>query len=552
MTMIRTPIKDKLRFGIAGLIAVAAICSVAQQRVFAQEPLARFVVPNAEPPLTAPDLETLVGPIALYPDDLISIVLPASTYPLQIVQASRFLDRLENDASLEPDVEWDNAVVALLNYPEVLRLMDENIDWTWALGEAVLDQQAAVMDAVQGFRQRAYLAGNLASDERQFVVENEGAIEINPADPEVIYIPYYEPERVVVVQPRPVFHYYTYPYPLYYYPYPATYRFRTGFFWGVTSAFDIGWHNHYLHVYHHSSAGHPFYNRTYYAPYYARRGINININLNQVSHVWQPTERRVARPHRRSAQGRVVSNGEGYVDNTSRTREPRRQPRPNGALSNRAGATSPTGARRTAPAAARVSEPNADNARRSVQDRSRQSTEAAANTAANAAIATRRSSRLTTSGETRVRRSAPNVSTNQGIGSSLQVDRRSTAANAAAQPRRNANNVQDRTVVTRRGPAIQGAANARPAARPQPRAASPSPTASSGRQAAPRSQAAPQSQTEQIRRSASPRQATAAPPAQRPRTFSSAPTRQSAPARSPVRRPQQQSNNPSRQRQGRR
>ena len=94
------------------------------------------------PLLTRTELQDLVGPVALYPDDLLAIVLPASTYPLEIVQAARFLDELEADGSLEPDESWDESVVALLNYPEVVRMMDKEIDWTWRLGEAVISQQA--------------------------------------------------------------------------------------------------------------------------------------------------------------------------------------------------------------------------------------------------------------------------------------------------------------------------------------------------------------------------------------------------------------------------
>lgn len=279
-----------------------------------------FQIPAGDPPHSAAELEMLVGPIALYPDDMIGIVLPASTYPLQIVQAARFLERQSADASLEPDDEWDNSVVALLNYPEVLTLLDENIDWTWALGEAVLAQQSDVIDAIQRFRTLAYTSGNLRSDEHQVVTRDDDAIEIAPADPEVIYIPYYEPERVVVVQPRPVYYYYPRPYPVYYYPYPVGYdfgyHFGYGFFWGVTSLFDIGWHTHYVNVYHHRYYLHPYYGRTYYAPYYARRGVDININVNRVSHIWRPTEHRAARPL--VGRGRVVTSNEGYVAGRAR------------------------------------------------------------------------------------------------------------------------------------------------------------------------------------------------------------------------------------------
>ena len=221
--------------------------------------------------LSTTELEELVGPVALYPDDLLAIVLPASTYPLEIVQAARFLERLEVDSTLEPDESWDESVVALLNYPEVIRMMDEDIDWTWRLGEAVIAQQSDVIAAVELFRDRAYAAGNLQSDEHQTVTVEEGAIEIEPVDEEIIYVPYYEPEEVVVYQPRRVYYYYPDPYPVYYYPYPAGYRFRSGLFWGVTTAFHIGWSNHYLHVYHPTYWGHPYYGRSYYDYYYYRR-----------------------------------------------------------------------------------------------------------------------------------------------------------------------------------------------------------------------------------------------------------------------------------------
>ncbi len=233
------------------------------------------LAPSESPLLTPAELETLVGPVALYPDDLLAIVLPASTYPLEIVQAARFLDRLESDSSVKPDEEWDESIVALLNYPEVVRMMNDDIDWTWRLGEAVIDQQTEVIAAVESFRDRAYAAGNLKSDDNQTVTYDDGAIEIAPIDEEIIYVPYYEPEEVVVYQPRRVYHYYPDPYPVYYYPYPVGYHFNSGYFWGVTTAFHIGWSNHYLHVYHPTYWGHPYYGRSYYGHYYRRPSISV-------------------------------------------------------------------------------------------------------------------------------------------------------------------------------------------------------------------------------------------------------------------------------------
>ena len=223
------------------------------------------------PVISSSEIEELVGPIALYPDDLLAVVLPAATYPLQIVEAARFLEALEGDPSLEPDSDWDDSVVALLNYPEVLAMLNEDLDWTWRLGEAVVAQQSDVISAIELFRDRAYTAGNLESDDYQLVSHEGGSIQITPVEEDVIHVPYYEPEEVVVYQPQPVYYYYPRPYPVYYYPYPSHYVFHRGRFWGVTTAFTIGWNLHHLNVYHHSFHGHPYYGYTYWDRWWYRR-----------------------------------------------------------------------------------------------------------------------------------------------------------------------------------------------------------------------------------------------------------------------------------------
>jgi hypothetical protein len=229
------------------------------------------------PQLSSTELQELVGPIALYPDDLLAIVLPASTYPLQLVQAQRFLDDLEDDPALKPNESWDDSIVALINYPEALKLLNDDLDWTWRLGEAVVAQQADVIDAVESFRDRAYAAGNLKSDEYQTISQDSGVIEITPVSDDVIYVPYYEPEHVVVYQSRPAYNYYPDPYPVYYYPYPAGHAFDRGFFWGVTTAFTIGWYTNNLHIYHHSYHGHPYYGHSYRNHYWYRQpSINVH------------------------------------------------------------------------------------------------------------------------------------------------------------------------------------------------------------------------------------------------------------------------------------
>jgi len=218
--------------------------------------------------LSKTELQELVGPIALYPDDLLAIVLPAAAYPLQIVAAARFLEALKTDSSLQPDSDWDDAIVALTNYPEVIDLLNQDLDWTLRLGEAVVAQQADVVRAVESFRDRAYAAGNLKSDSYQTVSQNEGVVTITPVADDVIYVPYYEPASMVRYQSEPVYYYYPQPHPVYYYPYSAGHSFGHGYFWGVTTAFTIGWGADRLHVYHRSYRGHPYYGRSYLSHWY--------------------------------------------------------------------------------------------------------------------------------------------------------------------------------------------------------------------------------------------------------------------------------------------
>ncbi len=276
------------------------------------------------PRLSQAELEELVGPIALYPDDLLAIVLPASAYPLQIVEAARFLEALKDDPTLQPDPDWDDSVVALTNYPEVIELLNKDLDWTWRLGEAVVAQQADVVAAVESFRDVAYAAGNLKSDSYQTVASNDGVINITPAVEDVIYVPYYEPSRVVHYQPRPVYYYYPRPRPVYYYPYASNHHFNRGYFWGVTTAFSIGWMSDSLHVYHHSYRGHPYYGRTYWNDgWYRRPSIsvyntsyvnNTTVRVNHSSHGdrWRPNTRRrehVRREGYARAETRAVREG---------------------------------------------------------------------------------------------------------------------------------------------------------------------------------------------------------------------------------------------------
>ncbi len=210
--------------------------------------LAPGAVAQDSPAASAVGLEELVGPVALYPDDLLSILLPATTYPLQIVQADRWIQENTGNKDAKPPDNWDDSVKAMINYPEVVEMMSQDLDWTSALGEAVATDQTQVMDAVQSFRRKAEGAGNLQSDDKQIVEVEDEVVKIVQADPQVIYVPQYEPTVVVVQQPVPVAPvYYPYSYPVYYYPYPPGYAFARGLFWGATVAWAFDWHGGGIH-----------------------------------------------------------------------------------------------------------------------------------------------------------------------------------------------------------------------------------------------------------------------------------------------------------------
>ncbi len=213
----------------------SAVIAVGMAIVFAVQAVAQApaAAGGAAPPPAAEDLGQLVGRIALYPDDLVGIILPASTNPLQLVQADRFLDKRKTDPKLPVDEKWDDAVKSLLNYPDIVKMMSNDLDWTSELGEAVVADQGAVIEAVQAFRRKAQAAGNLKSDDKQVVKVEKEIVYIEPADPQVIYVPQYNPATVVVYSPAPVWGYYPTPYPSYYYPYPPGAALATGIIWGA-------------------------------------------------------------------------------------------------------------------------------------------------------------------------------------------------------------------------------------------------------------------------------------------------------------------------------
>src|SRR6266481_1549042 len=171
------------------------------------------------------ELDSLVAPIALYPDPLLAQTLAASTYPLEVIQLQQWMDRNKNlkDKALADAVAkqpWDPSVQALAAYPDVVQRMAGNIQWTTDLGNAFLAQQSDVMDAVQRMRGKAESKGTLKTSAQQTVqtktVESgKQVIVVEPANPEVVYVPSYDP-AVVYGPPPPAYPYYPYTYPGYY------------------------------------------------------------------------------------------------------------------------------------------------------------------------------------------------------------------------------------------------------------------------------------------------------------------------------------------------
>jgi hypothetical protein len=239
--------------------------------VYARHAQPQDVPAGQTPPLIPKDqLDSLVAPIALYPDPLLSQVLVASTYPLEIIQLQQWIQK---NSSLKGDdltnavqkQDWDPSIQAMSVFPDLVKRLADDIKWTTDLGNAFLAQQDDVMDAVQRMRKKAMDAGNLKSSEQQKVetktVETKTVVVIQPASTQVVYVPVYSP---VVVYGPPV-----YPYPPIYYPPPSYYPA------GVFIAFGVG----------------VAYGSYYRGGWgygcgwgYRRTTINININNNYISH----------------------------------------------------------------------------------------------------------------------------------------------------------------------------------------------------------------------------------------------------------------------------
>ncbi len=205
--------------------------------------LAQDAPPAPPPPgqtLSPDQLDGLVAPIALYPDPLVSQILVAATYPLEVVQAYQWMQRNPNLngpalTQAAQDQNWDPSIQALVIFPDVMKRLNEDVTWTSNLGNAFLAQQADVMDAIQRMRRKAQEAGKLSSTDQQRVEQTTDAgqpvIEIVPANPEVIYVPVYDPAWI---WGPPLW----YPYPRWYWPPRPV--FGAGVFFGFGAGISIG------------------------------------------------------------------------------------------------------------------------------------------------------------------------------------------------------------------------------------------------------------------------------------------------------------------------
>src|SRR5258705_8193017 len=235
----------RLRRGLFFLLGLVVIASTAVQ---GQQPV---VAPNEPSAVTAPlpqgELDALVAPIALYPDQLMAQVLMAATYPLEIVTAARFVQEnpsLAGDALDQAlrDQNWDPSVLSLTAYPQVLVMMNDRLDWTQRLGDAFLANQQQVMDTVQSLRSRAQVAGNLQSTPQQTVMNQGGFIDIEPAQPDYVFVPVYDPRVIYGPWWDPVYQpSYWYPSPIFGYP-DLSAGFVAGIFFGRACRIS---HNHW-------------------------------------------------------------------------------------------------------------------------------------------------------------------------------------------------------------------------------------------------------------------------------------------------------------------
>jgi hypothetical protein len=239
--------------------------------------------PAAPPKRSAAELEKLAAPIALYPDPLIAILLPAAAYPVEIVQAARFIKDTNNLPNLE-EQPWDSNVKDVAMVPDLIAKMDGDLDWTIKLGQAFVDQPKDLMDTIQALRAKAQKAGTLQNSPQQVVIVTNTVVEktieqrvvvvtntivqIQPANPQVVYVPTYNPYTVY------------YPPPAYVYnPYAPLVTFAAGVAVGAIIANNCDWHGGGVYVGPHGAV--VWSGGSYHGDVNVNRNVNVNNNYNQ-------------------------------------------------------------------------------------------------------------------------------------------------------------------------------------------------------------------------------------------------------------------------------
>jgi hypothetical protein len=238
--------------GISATILLGSLASAQSPLPPSAPPPEQTAAPSFSPPpgqtaapFTPEQLDQLTAPIALYPDPLMSQILMAATYPLEVVEAERWRLQPTNNALKGEQLaaalaqqRWDPSVKSLVAFPQILRMMDGNLTWTEQLGDAFLADQTAILDSVQRLRQRAEAAGKLQSTPQQSVSDEGAVIIIEPPGQNVVYVPVYDPNVVYGAWPYP-------DYPPDYFPgfFPGAAIGPPGFGWvGVGAAAPLfGW-----------------------------------------------------------------------------------------------------------------------------------------------------------------------------------------------------------------------------------------------------------------------------------------------------------------------
>ena len=303
------------RWLVLALLVTTPWLGQAQNAPAAAAPAATPASPPAAPvKRSAAELEKLVAPIALYPDPLLATVLPASVYPLEIVQAARFVADTNNLAKLD-EQPWDENVKAVARVPEAIKQLNEDISWTIELGDAFLAQDKDVMDAIQAMRSKAQKAGTLQTTpqqivtvtnmivektvEQQVVVVTNTVVQIAPASSSVVYVPIYNPYTVYYPPPA----YYANPYPLL--------TFGAGMAMGAIIANNCNWYHG--GCYHGSGNVNINVNNNYNRNNNFNQNNNNNINRNNQGgqQKWQPDQNRLNKSGSPSASTRSAE-ARGY------------------------------------------------------------------------------------------------------------------------------------------------------------------------------------------------------------------------------------------------